>query len=123
MMSFGCAGLIIRLLEQRIDVNYYALSRCEELVPPSYPEDTLELECRKATSELGLAEEQVYVMRFPVRNFPQQRQEILELFVKINHQYRPQLVIIPSSYDNHQDHATVNQEGFSSIQTCINSRI
>jgi len=114
--ELGCAGLILRLLEQGIDVQYYALSRCEESVPASYPLDTLEVECRKATVELGIADEKVKVMRFPVRYFPERRQEILELFVKINREYKPQLVLLPSSYDNHQDHATVNQEGFRAFK-------
>jgi LmbE family N-acetylglucosaminyl deacetylase len=114
--ELGCAGLVIRLLEQGIRVQYYALSRCEESVPAPYPLDTLELECRKATVELGISKEQVNVMRFPVRYFPERRQEILELFVKINREYKPQLVLLPSSYDNHQDHATVNQEGFRAFK-------
>lgn len=114
--ELGCGGLIIRLVQQKVDVRYYALSRCEESVPPSYPEDILELECRKATKQLGLSDEQVHVHRFPVRRFPHQRQDILELFVKINKQFNPQLVIIPSSFDNHQDHATVYQEGFRAFK-------
>lgn len=114
--ELGCAGLILRLLEQGVNVKYYALSRCEESVPHPYSEDTLEKECRKATAELGLSEEQVHVLRYPVRYFPQHRQDILELFVKINREYKPQLVIIPSSFDNHQDHATVNQEGFRAFK-------
>ncbi len=114
--ELGCAGLILRLLEQGVHVKYYALSRCEASVPHLFPEDTLELECRRATMALGLSDDSVEILRFPVRYFPQYRQDILELFVRINREYKPELVIIPASFDNHQDHATVYQEGFRAFK-------
>jgi LmbE family N-acetylglucosaminyl deacetylase len=114
--ELGCAGLILRLLERGTKVMFYALSRCEASVPPPYPENTLELECRNATAALCLPADQVSILRYPVRHFPQHRQDILELFVKINKEMKPQLVIMPSSFDNHQDHATVYQEGFRAFK-------
>ena len=117
--ELGCAGLILRLLEHQVQVMFYALSRCEASVPHPYPEDTLELECRRATAALCLPEDQVKILRYPVRHFPQYRQDILELFVRINREYNPQLVIMPSSFDNHQDHATVYQEGFRAFKHSI----
>lgn len=114
--EFGCAGLILRLLEQGVHITYYALSRCEASVPYPYPEDILEVECRKAAATLGLPNEQVNILRYPVRYFPQYRQDILELLVKINQEYKPQLVVMPASFDNHQDHATVYQEGLRAFK-------
>lgn len=112
----GCAGLIIRLLQQNANVIYIALSRCEESVPEAYPEDTLELECRESTLRLGINPNNVLIWRFPVRHFPAHRQEVLEEFVRLNHDHNPDLVLLPSSYDNHQDHVTVFQEGFRAFK-------
>lgn len=114
--EFGCAGTIARLVRSGAEVRYVALSRCEESVPSGFPEDVLETECRSACAALGLRPEQVEVWRFRVRHFPANRQEILERFVQLNREYRPQLVLLPSMDDMHQDHATVAAEGFRAFK-------
>ena len=114
--EFGCAGTICRLIQEGAEVKYIALSRCESSVPEPFPKDILEKECFKCTGILGIAKELVTVMDFPVRLFPQYRQEILEVFVQLNRQYEPNLVLIPSSYDTHQDHSTVFHEGFRAFK-------
>jgi len=112
----GCAGLIQRMVEQGTHVRYLALSRCEESVPPGYPVDTLEVECRNATFVLGIQANDVEIKRYRVRYFPEFRQSILEDFVQINREFKPDLVLVPSSTDAHQDHATVYQEGFRAFK-------
>jgi LmbE family N-acetylglucosaminyl deacetylase len=116
--EFGCAGTMSRLLEQGAEIRYVALSRCEQSLPAGLPEDTLERECRACLSSLGLAPGNVEVWRYPVRHFPSLRQEILERLVALNREYRPSLVLLPSSYDTHQDHATVHTEGFRAFKSC-----
>jgi LmbE family N-acetylglucosaminyl deacetylase len=51
-----------------------------------------------------------------VRHFPQHRQEILEILVGIRKEYQPDLVLLPCSYDTHQDHRTVFEEGFRAFK-------
>lgn len=112
----GCAGLIQRMIEQGSHVRYIALSRCEESVPPGYPIDVLETECKTATLSLGIPSNNVEIWRYRVRYFPEYRQNILEDFVRINREFKPDLVLVPSSTDVHQDHATVHQEGFRAFK-------
>jgi LmbE family N-acetylglucosaminyl deacetylase len=114
--EFGCAGTVIRLVEAGVRVRYIAVSRCEESVPDGLPKDVLEEECRRCTARMGLAPEDVEVWRYPVRRFPQFRQEILEDFVKVARSFRPELVLLPSSDDTHQDHRTVYEEGFRAFK-------
>jgi LmbE family N-acetylglucosaminyl deacetylase len=114
--EFGCAGTIGRLIDSGADVRYVALSRCEESVPDGYPLDILETECRASTAALGFAPEAVTVLDFPVRHFPAVRQDILETFVRLSREFRPELVLLPSSFDTHQDHATTFQEGFRAFK-------
>ena len=115
--EFGCAGTISRLIGGGATVRYLALSRCEESVPPGFAVDVLEDECHKCTALLGIAPECVDVGPFRVRHFPAARQEILEHFVMLRRQFSPDLVLLPSSYDTHQDHATVFAEGFRAFKS------
>ncbi len=109
--EFGCAGTVVRLLEVGCDVRYLALSRCEASVPAGLPSDVLEQEARRSTAALGLAPDKVEVDGFPVRHFPSHRQEILERLVALGRELRPELVLLPSSFDLHQDHHAVYEEG------------
>jgi LmbE family N-acetylglucosaminyl deacetylase len=114
--EFGCAGTIYRLIHEDAEIRYVALSRCEASVPDPFPKDILEVECRKCTSILGIKDESAQIMDYPVRHFPEHRQDILEMFVRLNREYSPELVLLPSSYDTHQDHATVFHEGFRAFK-------
>lgn len=114
--EFGCAATVARLLEHGASVRYLALSRCEASVPAGYPEDVLERECRACTSALGLAPEAVDVQLYPVRHFPAHRQAILEELVALRREFQPDLVLMPSSFDTHQDHRTVYEEGFRAFK-------
>jgi LmbE family N-acetylglucosaminyl deacetylase len=114
--EFGCAGAVIRLLAAGAQVRYVALSRCEESVPQGFPIDCLETECRACTARLGINADEVSVFRFPVRHFPAYRQEILEALVHIRREYAPTIVLLPSSFDTHQDHKVVFEEGFRAFK-------
>jgi N-acetylglucosamine malate deacetylase 1 len=114
--EFGCSGTVLRLIEIGANVHYYALSKCEESVPEGLPRDILVSECKLCTSILGITAENVQIGEFKVRYFPRDRQEILESFVKINRELKPDLVLLPSSFDKHQDHHTVSEEGFRAFK-------
>ena len=109
--EFGCAGAILKLVEQGSEIHYFALSRCEESVPKGFSEDTLYKECKKATKSLGINQNNVRIGTYKVRYLHEDRQNILEEFVKINNTLNPDLVLLPSSYDIHQDHRVVYKEG------------
>lgn len=116
--EFGCAGLIVQLVEAGAEIRYVALSRCEESVPAGFPADVLEKECRLCTARLGLQPANVHIGRYLVRHLPAFRQEILESFVRLQREFEPDLVLLPSSFDTHQDHATVHLEGFRAFKQC-----
>lgn len=114
--EFGCAGTISRMAKAGAQIKYVALSRCEESVPEGFERDVLEKECRLCTECLGIEKADIDVFGYPVRHFPQHRQDILERFVAINRAYKPDLVLLPSSFDTHQDHETVFHEGFRAFK-------
>jgi LmbE family N-acetylglucosaminyl deacetylase len=53
-----------------------------------------------------------------VRQFPSQRQQILEDLVALNSRLRPQVVFLPSPTDTHQDHSVIAAEGFRAFKRC-----
>lgn len=109
--EFGCGGTTARLLENGVEGHYISFSICEESVPDEYPKDILQTELETATSILGFKKENVHSLRYPVRKFNYQRQEILEDIIKFRNTINPDLVFIPSLNDIHQDHKVIAEEG------------
>jgi LmbE family N-acetylglucosaminyl deacetylase len=109
--EFGCGGAIARFVREAKDVHYVAFSAAEKSVPPEFPSDVLRSELLGATSKLGLPEGNVRCLDFEVRDFPRDRQRILETMIRIRDEMEPDLVLLPSTFDTHQDHLTVHDEG------------
>ncbi len=114
--EFGCGGTISRFLEEGREVYYAAFSTAEESVPPQYPSNILESEVRAGTKSLGIDPANLLVYKYRVRHLPEARQEILEELVRLCNELRPQMVLMPSSNDLHQDHQTVYMEGLRAFK-------
>jgi len=108
--EFGCGGTISKFIDEGKDVYYVAFSTAEKSVPEGMPKNILEIEVRKATELLGIKKENLYVYKYEVRKLNYVRQEILDLLVKLKKEINPDIVLIPSLNDLHQDHSTVAQE-------------
>ena len=65
---------------------------------------------------LGVAREHVIVQGFFTRNFPRDRQQILEALYEINRNERPDLVFAHSRADMHQDHNVVTDEALRAFR-------
>ncbi|RZN84186.1 MAG: PIG-L family deacetylase [Winogradskyella sp.] len=109
--EFGCGGTIAKLIEQGAEVHYVAFSWCEESVPEGFPKDILKTEVASATAILGIKKENLHVLDYKVRYFSSHRQQILEDLIVFRKKINPDLVLIPSLNDIHQDHATIAIEG------------
>jgi LmbE family N-acetylglucosaminyl deacetylase len=114
--EFGCGGTMARLVESGAEVRYVAFSTASRSLPPEFPADTLAHEVRAATAALGIPEEHLTVHDFEVRTFPTARQDILEILVALNGELRPDLVLMPSLGDIHQDHETIAREGLRAFK-------
>ena len=114
--ELGCGGTLAWLVEQGATVYYVAFSICEASVPESFPRDILATEVKKATQVLGISSDHLLLYRYPVRHFPQHRQEILEDLVRIRREIAPDLIFLPSPYDMHQDHQVICQEGLRAFK-------
>ncbi|MBC7948047.1 MAG: PIG-L family deacetylase [Chitinophagaceae bacterium] len=116
--ELGCGGSIAKFSAEGKKIHYVAFSLCSKSLPPELPPDTLATECRKATSILGIAGENIQFFDFEVREFPRHRQDILEELVSLNKSIQPDLVFIPSSTDIHQDHGVIHTEALRAFKNC-----
>lgn len=114
--EFGCGGSVAKVVEERKEVYYVALSTAEESVPSGYPQDILETEVKEATRILGIPASSLIVFKYQVRKLNYVRQEILEELIRMKKELRPDLVFLPSPNDLHQDHYTVAMEGMRAFK-------
>jgi len=114
--EFGCGGTISKLVSSGARVVYVAFSAAEQSVLPHLPSDILRTEVKCATSLLGVAEQDLRVLDFNVRTFPENRQAILDAMIKLREEIQPDIVFLPSPNDTHQDHNTIAHEGFRAFK-------
>src|SRR6056297_3000634 len=118
--EFGCGGTIAKYLEKGSNVYYVAFSTAKKSVPEGLPQDILEKEVKEATKRLGIKPKNLIIYGFEVRKLNYIRQDILEEMVKLKRELNPDLVLLPSPNDLHQDHSTVAMEGLRAFkQTSI----
>jgi LmbE family N-acetylglucosaminyl deacetylase len=114
--EFGCGGTMVRLVEAGVDVRYMAFSIATKSLPEGFPPDTLAREVKEATTELGIPPHNLAVHDFPVRTFPERRQDILELLIAAWEEWKPDAVFQPSLHDVHQDHQVIAAEGLRAFK-------
>lgn len=114
--EFGCGGTIARLVDEGAEVTYVAFSAAEKSVPTEFPDDILRKEVREATAVLGIPPVRLEIGSFEVRDFPAQRQALLDHMIRLRDRIDPDVVFLPSQHDTHQDHFTVHSEGIRAFK-------
>jgi N-acetylglucosamine malate deacetylase 1 len=114
--ELGAGGSIDRFIKEGNQVYYAAFSTAEQSLPSNMPKDTLAKEVREATKVLGIPEENLFVFKYEVRKLNYFRQEILEKLVEIKNKIKPDLILMPSLHDIHQDHTTIAKEGLRAFK-------
>ena len=109
--EFGCGGTIAKLIDDNAEVFYAAFSVCELSIPSHLPKDILETEVKNATGVLGIKSENLRIFRYGVRTFESYRQQILDDLICLRNDIEPDLILMPSPHDIHQDHYTIGLEG------------
>lgn len=116
--EWGAGASIARWVRQGNQVWYAAFSAAEESVLAEFSPDVLRTEIVEASSVLGIPKENLRVLHHKVRYFPRDRQDLLEEMIRLRREINPTLVVLPSSYDTHQDHKVINEEGFRAFKRC-----
>ena len=117
-----CAGTLYEAIQNRQpdqQITALVFSPClASLMPlpasPGKPNPNMQLylENDKAMNLIGFKPEDVRRFDIPVRKFPQFRQEILQILYDYNKGCNPSpdLILMPSLNDRHQDHKTLAEE-------------
>jgi LmbE family N-acetylglucosaminyl deacetylase len=114
--EFGCGGSTNKWIEEGKEVYYVAFSTAGKSVPKEMPKDILKKEVREATKILGIPSNNLILFDYEVRDFPSVRQNILEDMVRLGKELKPDVVLLPSTLDTHQDHQVISQEGFRAFK-------
>ena len=104
-IELGCGALIHHIVKQT-DVLCVTLSDNQKNPDLKDVKD----EHYRAMSVLGVPKEKVLFGPFTTRIFPNERQEILEYFLKLRKSFQPDIIFVHSGQDVHQDHNTVTNE-------------
>jgi LmbE family N-acetylglucosaminyl deacetylase len=113
--ELGAGGTISRLIRSNSEITYVAFSTAEESVPIGFPKDILKTEVRNATKRLGIQEENLIILNYPVRKLNYHRQEILEELIELRKE-EFDVVFIPCLNDIHQDHSTIAIEALRAFK-------
>jgi len=109
-IELGCGGTINKFVQEGKEVYCIVLSDCKDAIPPGFKEDTLSNECIKSLMSLCIKRNNIEIFNIENKNFPANRQKILEILEKVKEKIKPDLVIIPSLNEIHQDHKTTAEE-------------
>lgn len=70
----------------------------------------------RSMAELGVPRENVVLRDFTTRLFHDSRQEILEYFLKLRKDFKPDIIFVHSRQDIHQDHNTMTDEALRAFR-------
>jgi len=114
--ELGAGGTMARLIEQDTEVYVAAFSTAETSLPADLPPTQLRDEFNAAMASLGVPEARRFVYKYPVRRLGEYRQELLERLIEMRAQVAPDLVLLPSGSDIHQDHRVLYDEGLRAFK-------
>lgn len=114
--ELGAGGFISKMIQQGSEVFYIAFSTAGASVPDHLPKDILKTEVVEACLNLGIPESNIILHNYEVRKLNYSRQEILENLIKLRSIHSPDLVLLPSRQDIHQDHSTLSDEGIRAFK-------
>ena len=113
--EYACGGSIARWSKEN-ELYYIAFSPCNISLPEGFAENTLYDELMASAGVLGIPEGNITTFDFPVRQFPEHRQDILEEMVRLRKSIKPDIVVMPNSNDIHQDHKVIYEEGLRAFK-------
>lgn len=114
--ELGCGGTLARLLEEGASVHVVAFSTAKDSLPPGVPPMLTQEEFAEAMRRLGVPTQNVLTLDYAVRTFSYCRQAVLEELVQLRNRIKPDLVLLPSAHDIHQDHQVVAAEGLRAFK-------
>ncbi|MCK4827116.1 PIG-L family deacetylase [bacterium] len=103
-IELGCAGLIAKCVDMGAEVYTSVMSRCDDQFTEE-EKGALKHEYCSSTNLLGISK--TFLYDFPNKELPEHRIEIMDILNNMQRDISPDLVLIPSLNDPHQDHSAV----------------
>ena len=110
-IELGCGALIAHIIGHA-DVRCVTLSDNQN--NPALT--NLVAEHYRSMSVLGVLKDQIILKDFETRNFPRDRQAILEFLYELNREFKPDIVFTHTQSDIHQDHDVVRVEALRTFR-------
>lgn len=115
----GCSGLLSKIVRRN---EFEAISVVYFTRPSDADKRIFEDEWRAAIKAWGFDfNDKRFSIRLdtiPVREFTYFRQRILDYLYRMNAEFKPDLVLVPSNKEYHQDHICVTQEANRAFRRC-----
>ncbi len=110
-IELGCGALISCLADKD---NLTCITLSDNQKNPTL--SALVQEHFSSMAQLGILKDNVILEKFETRQFPAQRQDILEYLIKLNKERHPDIVFVHTRADLHQDHNTVTEEALRAFR-------
>jgi LmbE family N-acetylglucosaminyl deacetylase len=110
-IELGCGALLHHIVDQ---TEVLCVTLSDNQKNPDLK--NVKAEHYQALAVLGVPEEKIVFGPFTTRVFPDSRQEILEYFLKLRRDFRPDLIFVHSKQDIHQDHLTMTEEALRAFR-------
>jgi N-acetylglucosamine malate deacetylase 1 len=115
--EMGCGGIVGRLSDGGAEIHHHYFSTCAiSTQGKGFAQEDLLAECETSRDILGISKSGRGGFDFPVRQFPQYRQEILDALIGLRKSIAPELVFTATTQDIHQDHATLTAEAIRAFK-------
>ena len=108
-VELGCGGTLARLSESGASIHVLNFSRSK-----NHDDDDGEQVANEFKNSMDVLDISYEMLDLPTRRLQEHRQDILDYLYKMDDDY--DLILCHSSYDQHQDHQTVQQEAFRAFK-------
>ncbi len=112
-IELGCGALLHHILH-KTDAEVLCVTLSDNQKNPALK--NVVNEHYEAMAVLGIPRERIILGPFTTRVFPDSRQDILEYFLKLRREFKPDLIFTHSKQDVHQDHNTMTDEALRAFR-------
>ncbi len=112
-IEIGCGALLHHISRQKA-TEYLCVTLSDNQKNPDLK--NVKDEHLRSMQVLGVPREKVVLGPFTTRVFPDARQEILEYFLQLRRDFKPDLIFTHSNKDVHQDHLTMTDEALRAFR-------
>lgn len=110
-IELGCGALIADIVDH---ANVICVTLSDNQNNPLLK--NLVEEYNQSMAILGVKPENTIIYDFTTRRFQAARQEILEVMIGLKQKYQPEVVLVHTAHDIHQDHKTITEEALRAFR-------